>query len=118
MTALEFIGLLAASIAAALVVHEAGHALAAKALGGEGLRVVLGWPAVRVEVKLPAGKEIEAAFLVAGVMANLGAAGAMAQTSSSSFHVAAIVQLVSVVVNVLPLGTSDGARLIGLLRRK
>jgi hypothetical protein len=117
VTPLELLGVIVGSLVAALMVHEGGHALAAKALGGEGLRVVVGWPAVRVEAKLPPGKENEAAFLVAGVMANLGAAGAMAQTSSWGLHLAAVVQLVSVVVNLLPLGTSDGARLLALVKR-
>ena len=116
MTLLDLVAVVVASVVAALLVHEGGHALAAKALGGEGLRLVLGWPAVRVEVKLPPGKEIEAAFLLAGALANLGAAGAMANTTSSGFHFAAGVQLASAIVNLVPLGTSDGARLLRLRR--
>ena len=118
MTPLDGFALLLGSVAAALAVHEAGHALAANALGGQRLRLVLGWPAVRVEVDLPRGREIEAVFLVAGGMANLGAAGSLWQTTSWAFHLAAGVQLLSVVVNLLPFGTSDGARLLALWRHR
>ena len=111
------LAVVAGSVLASLVVHEGGHALAAKALGGEDLRLCMGWPAFRVEVTLPPGRELQAAFLLAGVLANLGAAGALLQTSSCEFQLAAGVQLLSVVVNLLPFRSSDGARLLALRRR-
>ena len=117
MTPFHLLAILGVSVVVALVVHEGGHALAAKALGGEKLRLVPGWPAFRVEVELPPGREVRGAFLVAGVLANLGAAGALLQTSSYVFHLAAGVQLLSVVVNLAPLGHSDGAQLLALRRK-
>jgi len=104
-----------AGIVAALIVHELGHVLAAGALGGHGFRLTRIWPAVRVEAVLPPGTGHEAVFLAGGVIANLGAAGALVGFGGV-FAVAGALQLLFAVVALLPVGDSDGARLWRLWR--
>ena len=121
MSPTEYAVVIAVAAVVALVVHEAGHAVAALALGGEQLRLVPGWPALRVEATLPDGPGVEFAFVVAGVLANVGAAGGLLMVPAPEpwpgvLLVAAVVQLVCVVVNLLPAGRSDGARLLALWR--
>jgi hypothetical protein len=102
-------------VLAALVVHELGHVLAAGALGGHGFRLARIWPAVRVEAELPPGHGNEAVFLLGGVIANLGAAGALVGFGGV-FALAGALQLLLGAVALLPIGNSDGARLWRLWR--
>jgi membrane-associated protease RseP (regulator of RpoE activity) len=104
------------SAAFALLLHEIGHLMAAGALGGEGFRVVRAWPTIRVEATLPDGRHFEAVFLLAGAIANVGAAAAL-WNASSTFALAAVLQLVVGALALLPVGESDGARLLALWRR-
>lgn len=104
-----------AGVVAGLVVHEGGHVLAAGALGGRDFRLTRIWPALRVEAELPAGRGNEAVFLAGGVIANVGAAGALFGFGGA-FAVAAALQVLVGVVALVPVGESDGARLWRLWR--
>lgn len=113
----------AASLMAALLVHELGHVLAAGALGGHGFRLTRVWPALRVEATLPAGPGHEFTFFIAGAVANLGAAAALWGLRGADaamgpvFMIAAALQLLVGGVALLPVGQSDGARLLALRHR-
>jgi len=100
---------------AALLVHELGHLLAAGALGGSNLRLRFGWPALRVEATLPEQPGFLVVFLAAGAIANLGAAAAL-WGFAGVFRIAALVQLAMAAAALLPVGTSDGARLLACFR--
>ncbi len=93
-----------------LLVHELGHVLAAGAMGGTGLRLRLGWPALRIEATLPDEPGFEIVFLLAGALANFGGAAAL-WGFGGVCRVAALVQIMVAVAALLPIGTSDGARL-------
>ncbi len=113
------VAIVVVAIVVAVAVHLLGQAAAGKALGGTALGLVHAWPALRLTGTLPrgAGRELEAAFVLSGSMANLGAAGALFSTPSGLCHVAGAVQLAWVVLSLLPIGGSDGARLLALRRR-
>ena len=115
MTLPQLLPGLALAMVAGLVVHELGHVLAAGALGGHGFRITRVWPAVRIEATLPAGAGNEAVFLMGGAIANLGAAGALV-SFGGVFALAAAVQVMLAVIALLPVGDSDGARLLALRR--
>ena len=99
-----------ASVAAAVVVHELGHLLAAGAFGASKLRLRAGWPAVRVEADLPDEPGAVVVFLTAGAVANVGAAAAL-WGFGGLFALAAIFQLLMAASALLPVGNSDGAQL-------
>lgn len=109
---LWFIG----SALAGLVVHELGHVLAAGALGGDSLRLRLAWPVLRIDAKLPDGPGYEVAFLLAGVLANLGGAGALFGMHRPQLALLGLGQLVVAGLSLLPFGESDGSRLLALWR--
>lgn len=100
---------------AGLVVHELGHVLAAGALGARDLRFRLGWPALQLEATLPDLPGASFVFVVAGVLANVGAAGAL-WGFHGLFRLAALVQLLVAASALLPVGTSDGAKLLMMFR--
>lgn len=104
-----------ASALAGLVVHELGHVLAAGALGARNLRFRVGWPALQLEATLPDLPGASLVFVVAGALANLGAAGAL-WGFAGWFRLAALVQLLVAASAMLPVGTSDGAQLLALLK--
>ena len=115
LDALAWLLVVAGGIAGAIVVHELGHVLAAGALGGEGFRLTRVWPVVRVEASLPPGDGPEAAFLAAGALANLGGAAALAG-AGALFAIPALLQVLMALLALVPIGTSDGARLRHLWR--
>ena len=117
MGIVEFVAVIAAAAVAAVVVHEGGHVLAAGALGGSGFRITRVWPVIRVEATIPEGPGYEAVFLVAGAMANLGAAGALFGFGGP-FAIAGAVQGLMAVLSVLPVGESDGSRLVMLWKAR
>ncbi len=112
---LELVGTIAVAVFAAVVVHEGGHVLAAGALGGSGFRISKVWPVIRVEATIPDGPGHELVFLLAGAVANLGAAAALFGFGGR-VELLALVQGVMAVLSLMPVGESDGARLVGLLR--
>jgi hypothetical protein len=130
MTHVQLAVAVAVGLVAALAIHELGHVLAAGALGGHGFRITRIWPAIRVEAELPPGRGAEVVFLLAGAIANLGAAGAlvgvaplqgadapaMHRPEAAAFAVAAAAQVLVGLVALLPIGDSDGARLWRRLR--
>ncbi len=105
----------AVSAVAGLVVHELGHVLAAGALGARDLRFRFGWPALQLEATLPDLPGAQLVFVVAGALANIGAAGAL-WGFHGLFRLAALVQLLVAASAMLPVGTSDGARLLAMFR--
>lgn len=115
LTPADIVIVVVVSAIAALLVHELGHLLAAGALGGTDLRLRLGWPALHVEATLPDQPGFLVVFLAAGAIANLGAAAAL-WGFGGVFKLAALVQLAMAAAALLPVGTSDGARLRGCLR--
>lgn len=129
MTYVQLAVAIVVGLVAALAIHELGHVLAAGALGGHGFRITRIWPAIRIEAELPPGRGAEVVFLLAGAIANLGAAGALAGfwgrfaplqganvQPADVFAVAAAAQLLVGLVALLPIGDSDGARLWRRLR--
>jgi hypothetical protein len=109
------LGAVFASSLAGLVVHELGHVLAAGALGARDLRFRLGWPALQLEATLPDLPGAQLVFVAAGALANVGAAGAL-WGFHGVFRLAAVVQLVVAASALLPVGTSDGAKLLAMLK--
>jgi len=110
-----FAAAIVASAVFALIVHELGHVLAAGALGGERFRVVVAWPALRVEADLPEGRGASLSFLAAGALANLGGAAALYGTSEK-MALPAVLQIVVALLALAPIGTSDGARILAELK--
>lgn len=105
---------------AGLAVHELGHLLAAGALGGRRLRLRFAWPVLRLEADLPDGPGVALSFLLAGALANLGAAGALwglQRAERPWLGLAAATQVLVAVVSLVPIGESDGQRLLALRRR-
>ncbi|MBM4281793.1 MAG: hypothetical protein FJ137_13870 [Deltaproteobacteria bacterium] len=100
---------------ATVVVHEAGHAAAARLLGAKVVRVRWGWPVARVEADLPPGRGRKALFLLAGAGANVAVA-AVAVAAGSHGVIVGAASAVFAVLTLVPRGTSDGAQLWALAR--
>ena len=105
------------AVVAAVVVHEGGHVLAAGALGGEGFRVTRVWPVIRVEATIPPGPGHELVFLLAGAVANLGAAAALFGFGGR-LVLLGLIQGLMAVLSLVPVGESDGSRLVALIKRR
>jgi hypothetical protein len=106
------------AVLGAVLLHEAGHAVAAVAVGARRVRVQLAWRAFQLHADLPGGRARHAVFFAAGVVANaLGAVLGVTAGSGALGHGAlafAAANALSVIVNLVPRGQSDGARLLAL----
>jgi Zn-dependent protease len=72
-----------------------------------------------VEADLPDRPSFAGAFFVAGPMANVGTAVVLASGDDcSGGHIVVVMNLAFAAVNLFPHGTSDGAKLCRLLRRR
>ncbi len=135
MSVFAVVFVVVASLPAALALHEAGHALAARALGARAVRVRLerrrGFFGVVVEADLedrarprpPAADPRAAAFFAAGPatsvlcgLALVAAARAGLPSSSSSWAVTQIGGAVSVLFGAATALGTDGARAVAALR--
>jgi Zn-dependent protease len=105
-------------VLAAVLVHEGGHAMAAKALGATRVRLRLSGFLVTTEADLPNTRGCHVAFLCAGPLANVGAAVALLTEPRPVAVVLGSLQLVFGVLNLLPFRKSDGQQLLRLLKEK
>ena len=103
----------AAGVVVAVVVHEAGHAVAARAVGATTVRTRVIWPRIRVEADVAPDRWRRVAFLAAGPLANVAVA-AIACGAGGAGVVVGLVNGACAVVNLVPHGDSDGARLLAL----
>lgn len=118
-------GSLVLGLASALLLHELGHVLAARLLGGRVLRVRWRGLAARVEAELP-HRRAQGLFLLAGAGANLVVAAlglslaivARSSTMASAMGLFAGMHLLHALLALLPVGRSDGARLQELARAR
>lgn len=106
----------ALGVPGALLVHLLAQWVAAKAVGAVDISVAVGWPAIVLRASVGKARELEASVIVAGAMANLGGAGALFSTTDSRMHIAGGLQLGFALLCLLPVGHSDGARLLALRR--
>jgi membrane-associated protease RseP (regulator of RpoE activity) len=104
---------LVVAVVVAVVAHEAGHVVAARIVGAKRVRVAFGWPVVRTEADVPADRWRQLVFLLAGSITNVAVA---VLALAASDGVVAVVSVVFAAVNLVPHGTSDGARVLALLR--
>ena len=99
----------------ALVVHEAGHLIAARLLGAKTVRLRLAWPRVRVEADVPPDGWRLVVFLAAGPLANVVAAALAFATGEGRGLIVGLVNGAFALANLVPRGGSDGARLLALI---
>jgi Zn-dependent protease len=105
-------------VVAAVVVHEGGHAMAAKALGATRVGFKLSAFLVTTDADLPNTRGSHIAFLCAGPLANVGAAVALLTEPQPVAVVMGSLQFVFAVLNLLPFRQSDGHQLLRLLKEK
>jgi membrane-associated protease RseP (regulator of RpoE activity) len=110
--------LVIAGIIAAVLLHEAAHFLAARAVGGRDVRVHLIGLSPKVSAELPPGRMSNAMFFASGPLANLTAAAMLVAMSTPTTVVLGALQGLLGVVNLLPLPNADGLRLWRLFRRR
>jgi hypothetical protein len=106
-----------ASLLSVFVVHEAGHAFAARALGGSAR--VRWWPSPRTIAKLPAelSTRREALYFLAGPLANIGFAVVLTLGLGKLGALAGLMHAVFGAVSLLPTSSrNDGARAFALLK--
>jgi Zn-dependent protease len=92
----------------ALLIHEAGHAIACLACGVEIKRLLVSRRGIGI-VRAPSGPAASAVIAIAGPLANLLAATALQ-------HDFAFVSLVNAALQLLPLANSDGTHFVTALR--
>lgn len=110
---LTLLPLLFVGVIVAVLVHEAGHAVAARLCGGRRVAIRFGWPAAHTEAALPAGRVRQTLFLLGGAIANM-IVGAPAIAFGGGSAVVGFVCCACAIANLWPHDRSDGAQLLAL----
>lgn len=103
------------AVTLALPIHEGAHALAARALGAQDVRIErAGWLGLRVRATFAEGAHrARALFLLAGALGNLAAAALAFAVLHA--HLAAGIHALFAVLTLVPGRDTDGGRLLSLL---
>ena len=101
------------SVVAVLVIHEAGHALAACVLGARRVRLALRPWGAAILAELPPGRVLP--FVLAGPLAS-AAAGALLLGVGGIFVVPGALSVAFAFLCLVPQGNSDGAQALSLVR--
>ena len=110
---LSLVVTVALSLLAVLVIHEAGHAIAAWAFGGRRVRLRLRPWGAAIEAELPERRVL--AFVLAGPLVS-ALSGVALLAVGGIFAVPGVLSVAFAALSLVPHGTNDGARALSLLR--
>ncbi len=107
----------ALSLVTVLALHEAGHAIAALALGGRQVRLIgRPWGAA-VEALLPVTAGAQLTFVLAGPLAS-ACAGAALACAGGVLLIPGALSAAFALLCLIPYGRSDGARALSIVRSR